>query len=191
MAGLIAGCESSTAQKAAFRTALDKYYGSEQDCLWTSPIKMPAVVIASNEDQAKEFDALVTAGLLDRVKAEKTRHGRKSASEEEYELSDMGRANWTADASRPGYGNFCFGHPRVNAVESYSRVRGANGTEFDVSYRNSVMLPPWANVPQVEKAFPAISEEGSAQTASATLIKNGNGWKVQDVLTSMSRGTGS
>lgn len=181
MAGFLMGCQSSAERESAFTTALNTYYSNNHECLFANSIKFPLTVNAKDEDQAKELDALVDAGLLNRPGAEKTRHARHEERGAEYELSDMGRLNWTADVTRKDYGNFCIGHPQVNTIESYKKVTDTATTEYDVSYRDSVMLPAWASMPPIEKAFPMVAEDGSGQTDSATLIKDNNGWKVENV----------
>jgi len=176
IAGLITGCQSSQAKKAGFDTALNNFYSNRKDCLWTNPIKLPEAANGVKADEAKEFNALVDAGLLETAPADTHRR-----HEDEYKLSDMGRLNWTADPTRAGYGNFCFGTPKVNTIESYTRLSNPGETEYQVSYRDIVALPAWATTPSVKKVFPQVSQDSSGQTATATLIKNGNGWKVQTV----------
>jgi hypothetical protein len=179
IAVLVAGCQSSAAKKAGFDTAINNFYQSRQDCLWSNPIKFPETATQGNEMQ--ELDALVDAGLLNKTTAKTVRRRERSNEANEYVLSDYGRLVWKADAARAGYGNFCFGPPQVNSIESYKRVNGASATEYQVNYRDVVRLPAWASTPAVKKVFPRVKEDSSGQTATATLIKNGNGWKVQTV----------
>ena len=162
---LIAGCQSSAKEKGAFRAALTSYYTNKPECLWPNPIRLPEPVDSVHGDQAKMFAALVDAGLL--------RQGDR------YQLTDMGRQVWTADPAQQGYGNFCFNHAHVIAIESFSHVRGAAGEEYAVSYRDSVKVPAWwMNIPSIEKAFPAFAALDSGVNGTATIIKSGNGWKV-------------
>jgi len=179
IAVLVAGCQSSAAKKAGFDTALNKFYSSRQDCLWTNPIKFPEMAPTASETQ--EFNALVDAGLLEKTQATTARRRGRSAEAAKYVLSDYGRLIWKADPARAGYGNFCLGAPQVNTIESYTRVGSAGATEYEVNYRDIVKLPAWATTPSVKKVFPQVSEDSNGQTATATLVKNGNGWKVQTV----------
>lgn len=176
MSASIAGCNASKEQKDTFKSALNNYYSSKQDCLWVNPIKLPAAV--DDGDQAQKFNALVDAGLLQPAPGDKARDSNHAG---EYVLSDMGKFVWTADPAHPGYGNFCFGPPQVDAVVNFKRIGGAGAEQYAVRYRASVSLPAWADVPQIEKAFPKLAAETAGQSASATLSRNNNGWQVQDV----------
>ncbi len=180
MAMLIAGCQTKAEHDAAFKTALNTYYSGHQDCLWSNPVKFPESADTRKADQLKEFDALVDAGLLQRTGGTEARHARHEERRREYALSDIGRLDWTADQARSGYGNFCFGHPQVNAIESYSKV-STGSSEYDVSFRDSVTLPAWATIPQVKQAFPKVANASTGQAASATVVKNSNGWQVMNV----------
>jgi hypothetical protein len=175
---LTSGCQTKADRDAAFMTALNTYYGNQDDCLFASPIKFPQTLNRGDENEVKEFDALVDAGLLQREGVEKTRRARHEESGGKYGLSDIGQVDWTADDAHPGYGNFCYGHPQVNTIESYSKVSSGS---YRVSYRDDLMLPAWAQTPQVEKVFPKIAKARNVQTATATLERNGSGWQVQKV----------
>lgn len=179
IAGLVAGCQSSAAKKAGFDTAINSFYQSRQDCLWSNPVKFPESVADANEMQ--ELDALVDAGLLNKTPAKPGRRRERPNEAKEYVLTDYGRLIWKTDSARAGYGNFCFGTPQVNTIESYTRVNAPGATEYEVNYRDRVRLPAWASTAAVKKVFPKVSADSSGQTATATLIKNGHGWKVQTV----------
>ncbi len=175
---LICGCQTKYERQAAFTAALNNYYSVRQDCLFPDSIKFPIAGATLNGDRKNEFDALVNVGLLQRAAAHKTKH---QASPGEYELSNIGRLDWTADQARMGYGIFCFGHPQVNAIQNSTEIAGATPTRYKVSYRDRVILPAWAEEPQVEKAFPKVVQESSGETSTATMIKSNSGWKVQSV----------
>src|SRR5579859_2013511 len=100
------GCKKNTVDKGAFKSALNKYLGSKQECLWSAPLKLPAQADASDDQETKGFDALTDAGLLTRKAVEKKRFLIGSKQANDYDLSDQGRSAWTEDASQPGYGNF-------------------------------------------------------------------------------------
>ncbi len=177
---LISGCQANVNHDAAFTTALDTYYSNRPDCLFANPIKFPESTSARNNEEMQEFQALVAAGLLEPAGVRKV-HARRGEREDEYKLTDIGRLDWTADQARIGYGNFCIGHPQVNAIESFSRVSGSSPIKYDVSYSDKVTLPAWAATPQVKQAFPAVTKDSSGQTAKATLVKSNNRWKVMNV----------
>jgi hypothetical protein len=181
-AGMITGCRVNTVDKGAFKSALNNYLSGQQDCLWTSPQKFPAQADTSNDEQTKGYDALVDAGLLTRTSAEKKRFLVGSKQVNNYDLSDKGRSNWTAQQTQPGYGNFCVGRPEVVSVDSYSPA-DPNAPQYTVNFRYGIgHIPDWANSTEMKTAYPKIVAEGSgAQAASATLSKSSSGWQVSDV----------
>jgi len=178
---LISGCQTKYDRQMAFTAALDNYYSARQDCLFANPIQFPVTANSLNKDQKAQFDALVSAGLLQRQTAQYAPHQRHQSSQEGYALSNIGRLDWTADQTHLGYGNFCFGNPQVKRIQSSTEIAGVTPTRYKVSYRDRVILPAWAAEPQVEKVFPQIVEDSSGQTSSATLVKSSSGWKVQNV----------
>lgn len=177
-----AGCKKNAVDKTAFKSALNSYYSGRQDCLWSAPIKFPVQADTSNDEDTKSFDALTDAGLLTRKSAEKKRFLVGSKQVNDYDLSDQGRSSWTADASQPGYGNFCFGHPEVTSIDGYTP---ADDTEsrYTVTYHyGDAHLPTWATSSEMKTAFPKLAAETSnSQTATATLIKSNDSWQVQNV----------
>lgn len=180
LAVLVAGCQSS-AKDHDFSAALNGYFNTHQDCLWSNPVKFPETVNPQNDDQIKEFNALADAGLLDRVSAPKARRAKATAKAGEFKLSDIGHLDWTADIARSGYGNFCYGHAQVNSIQSYSRIKGGSQPQYKVTFRESVPLTAWAQTPPVQKAFPKVAAANSKQTATATVEKSNNGWQVTNV----------
>jgi hypothetical protein len=180
-AAFIAGCHTNTVDQSAFRSALNNYYASHQDCLWNQPVKFPAQADASNEDQTAGFDALTDAGLLTRTPAEKQRFLIGSKRVNNYDLSDKGRSEWTADSAQPGYGNFCLGTPKVRSVDSYAPSNDANAPQYSVTYRYAVSPPSWANTSEIKTAFPRVARDSDGQQATATLVKSSDGWQVQNV----------
>jgi hypothetical protein len=176
-----AGCRSNSVDKTAFQTALNNYYASRQECVWSQSIKFPAQADTNNDSQTRQFDALVDAGLLKRTPGEKQRFLIGSKQVNNYDLSGKGRAAWTVDPAQPGYGNFCLGSPEVTSVDSYAPSDNAGASQYSVSYRYSVSLPAWANSDEIKNAFPRAATAGDGQEASATLNKTDNGWQVQNV----------
>ena len=122
----------------------------------------------ANPDHVLTHDA----GLLVRTPQEKKRFLVGSKQVNDYDLSDKGRSTWTADASQPGYGNFCFGHREVSSVDSFTPP-DADATQYTVNYHDTVTgLPDWASSAEMNTAFPKIAALTSGQqTATATLVK--------------------
>ena len=179
-----AGCRKTHAvDKGAFKSAINDYYSTRQDCVWASPVKFPAQADTSNEDQTKGFDALTDAGLLVRKSAEKKRFLIGSKQVNDYDLSDKGRTTWTADQTQPGYGNFCFGRREVTTVDSFSPSDNPDATQFSVNYHYDIAnLPGWASSTEMKTAFSKVATDTSGQqTALANLVKSSNGWQVSSV----------
>lgn len=174
------GCHSKIVDKAEFKSAINNYLSSHQDCLWHEPIKFPAQADTKDEDQTKGYDALTDAGLLLRTPAEKKRFLIGSKSVNNYDLSDKGRSHWTADPAQPGYGNFCFGHPQVSSIDQITPDTGG-ATQYTVNYHYGLTPPDWINTAEIQTAFPSLGTESSGQAATATLTKANDGWQVQVV----------
>lgn len=180
---LAAGCRKNAADKSAFKSVINNYYEGRQECVWPNPVKFPAQADVSKEDQTKGFDALTDAGFLVRKPVEKKRFLIGSKQVNDYDLSAKGRSIWTADQTQPGYGNFCFGHRSVTIIDNYTPANNSNATQYTVTYHyNVVSVPDWANTTEMKTAFPRIRDDASGQqTATATLTKTNNGWKVVNV----------
>ena len=176
------GCKSNTVDKGAFKSAIDNYLSSQQDCLWPAPIKFPVQADTNNDEQTKSYDALVDAGLLTRGSAEKKRFLIGSKQVNDYDLSDKGRSTWTPDQTQPGYGNFCFGHPSVTAIDSYTPA-DPDAVQYTVNYHYGLTsLPDWASSTEMKTAYPKLASEISGlRAATAQLAKSNNGWLVSNV----------
>lgn len=179
MLGAAAGCKNKV-DTLAFKSALNNYYSvGRQECLWTAPIKFPVQADTEDDQQTKGFDALTDAGMLVRTPVEKKRFLIGSKQMNDYDLSSKGRTSWTADASQPGYGNFCFGHPQVISIDSYSPADDADATQYTVNFHYAdTPVPDWANNAEIQQAFPNIAATSAGRSATATLVKNTNGWEV-------------
>lgn len=183
-AAVIPACHNTnTVDSSAFKSAINDYYSSRQECLWSDPMKFPAQADASKEDQTAQFDALTDAGLLQRTPGEKQRFLIGSKRVNNYDLSDKGRSHWVTDPAQPGYGNLCLGNPRVQSIDSYSPDT-PNATQYSVNYRYSLSLPGWADTSEIKTAFPRAARDSQGQDATATLAKSQSGWQVQNVTTS-------
>jgi hypothetical protein len=178
---IVAGCHTNSVNTSAFQSALNNYYASRQQCLWSDAIKFPVQADANNEDQTEQFDALTDAGLLKRTPGEKQRFLIGSKRVNNYDLSDKGRSTWTVDPAQPGYGNFCLASPDVSSIDSYAPNNDPNATQYTVTYRYAISLPSWANTSEIKTAFPRAARDSHGQEATATLIKSSDGWQVQNV----------
>jgi len=174
-----AGCRTKTIDKDEFRYALDRYYSSGQNCIWPAPVKFPTRADDKDQNQTEQYNALVDAGLLERMPIEQKRAGAGSQVLDQYDLSAAGKTHWTADPAEPGFGNFCFGHPEVTSIDSFNPP-DSGAAQYTVNYHFTANLPGWANTGAIRSAFPHLGTEGNG-TASATLVKSGAMWQVQNV----------
>jgi len=181
---VLGGCRKTNyVDKAAFKSAINRYYSTRQDCLWPSPVKFPVQVDTSSYEQTKGYDALTDAGFLIRKAAEKKRFLIGSKQVTDYDLSEKGRSNWTAEQTQPGYGNFCFGHPEVTTIDGFTPTDVADAAQYTVSHHYDVAsVPGWASTVEMKTAFPKVAIDTSGQqTAIATLVKSNGGWQVNSV----------
>jgi len=178
------GCRKTNfVDKMAFKSAINNYYSTRQDCLWSSPVKFPVQADTSNYEQTKGYDALTDAGFLVRKAAEKKRFLIGSKQVNDYDLSDKGRSSWTADQTQPGYGNFCFGHREVTTIDGFSPADLSDASQYSVSYHYDVAsVPGWASTVEMKTAFPRVAIDISGQqTAVANVVKSQGGWQVNNV----------
>jgi hypothetical protein len=179
-----AGCRKSNfVDKTAFKSALNKYYSSRQDCLWSSPVKFPVQADTSNYEQTKGYDALTDAGFLVRRAEEKKRFLIGSKQVNDYDLTDKGRTAWTADQTQPGFGNFCFGHREVTTIDGFSPADVPDASQYAVSYHYDVAsVPGWASTVEMKTAFTRVAIDTSGQqTAVANVVRSDSGWQVNSV----------
>lgn len=170
---LVGGCRSKSVDPSEFRYVLNDYYRLQPHCLWANPVDFPSEAEKGNAEQLRQFKALTDAGLLER------RTGMLGgAVVTEYSLSETGKTQWSADAKEPGWGNFCFARAEVTRIDSVNPP-GAS-VAYTVAYHYGADLPGWAKGSAVEAAFPAIAAEASG-AATATLVRAGTEWQVQNV----------
>jgi hypothetical protein len=174
-----AGCRKQV-DTAQFKSAINTSFAGRHVCVWPEPIKLPVQADPSKDEKVRDYDALTNAGLLIRESVEKKRPLAGSQQIYKYNLSDKGYSAWTPDPSQPGYGNFCFGHFNVTAIEKAIPNDSSNPTQYTVSYRYEVEgIPAWARTPESMRAFRNIAADTSIQSASATLVKGADGgWAV-------------
>ena len=175
----IAGCRKTATTPPNYKAAIDTYYASRPVCLWQDEKKFPAQADTSNEDQTKGYDALVDQGLLTRTTAEKKVLIIASKQVNNYDLSSAGHSDWKADASQPGYGNFCVGTPKVTSIDSSTPATAQPGATTTVNYHVGISGPPaWATSPEMQTAFPQLAALLQTAPATATLTDTTNGWAV-------------
>ena len=179
---LIAGCKKTTDNSSNYKSAIDAYYNQSPSCLWSHPQQFPMQVAPSDTDKTAPLAALVDAGLLTRSTSEK-KIIIVSKRETNYDLTDKGRSDWTADPNQPGYGNFCYGHRSVSSIESSTPNNGQPGATTTVTYHYSFSsVPDWAKNPELQNAVPQLKTDVSGSgngTATASLTDTPSGWQVQ------------
>jgi hypothetical protein len=177
------GCEKKVDQ-TEFKSAINKSFAGHHECVWPEPIKLPARVDISKDERIRYYNALTDAGLLIHGLAESERSLTGSKQVIKYELSDKGHAAWIADLKQPDYGNFCFGHFNVTAIENAMPDDPSNPTQYTVKYQYEVEgIPDWVRTPESMRTFPKIAADTSIQSATTTLVKGDDGgWVVKSAL---------
>jgi len=178
-ASLVAGCKKTADNSINYKAAINDWYSAHPECLWSAPQKFPTQVAASDDSRNAPFAALVDQGLLVRSSTEK-KIIIVSKHEINYDLSENGRAAWTADVNQPGYGNFCYGHRTVQTITSSTPNSGEPGASAAVAYQyNFAGAPGWAQTAEVQNTFPQVKANlAGTGSASATLADTSNGWQV-------------
>jgi hypothetical protein len=177
---LATGCNKKTDNTLNFTSAINTYYSAHPACLWSDPIKFPVQADTSDASKTSGYDALVDQGLLVRTTAEKKKFIIASKQVNNYDLSDKGRAAWTADTTQPGYGNFCYGHRKVSSIDSSTPTTDAVGATTQIAYHYNIPdAAGWATAAETQTAYPALQTELAApQNAQAALTNTSNGWQV-------------
>lgn len=182
LGGLFAGATGckQRVDRTAFRSAINQSFVGRHECVWPQPVKLPAEIDPSKDERIRDFDALTDAGLLIRETVIKSRGLVGSKELKKFGLSDKGHASWTPALDRPGYGNFCFGHFNVTAIDKATPNDPSNPTQYRVVYRYEVEgIPEWARTPESMRAFRKIAADTTIQSATATLVKGPDGgWTV-------------
>jgi hypothetical protein len=177
MLAFTTACNKSAPTAPNYADAINAYYQAHPACLWSDEKKFP-VQSAPDDAKTEHYDALTDAGLLTRTTSEK-KIIIISKRENNYDLSDQGRAAWTADPNQPGYGNFCYGQRKVASVDSNSPTSNQPGATVTVNYHYTVTgVPGWASAQETQTAFPQLQAISTPQPATATLTNTSNGWQV-------------
>lgn len=175
----LTACDKKVDNKPNFESAINAYYQAHPSCLWSTAQQFP-VQIGHSDPKTAQFDALVDQGLLTRTTSEK-KIVIVSKQENNYDVSDKGRSAWTADATQPGYGNFCYGHRKVSSIDSYTPTNSEPGATTTVQYHYTFAdAPAWASAAETQTAYPKVQEDLSAtpKAASANLTNTSNGWQM-------------
>ena len=176
------GCKKTTDNAANLKSGLNAYFDAHPVCLYTTEKKFPAQADTNNESDTAGYDALVQQGLLTRTTAEKTKLLILSKSVNNYDLSNTGRSVWTADATQPGYGNFCYGKRKVGTITSTPPGGDPlKGSTTIVNYTYTIGdVADWARAAIVQNAFPSVQAKlAAASNGTATMVLGANGWTVQ------------
>jgi hypothetical protein len=189
---LVAGCKKTTDNTSNYKSAIDSYFSAHPDCLFAHPQQFPTQVAASDKEKNAPFAALVDQGLLTRSTSEK-KVVILSKQEINYDLSDKGRSDWTADQNQPGAGNFCFGKRTVASIDNSTPNNGQPGATTVVNYHYKFSdAPDWVKNAEIENAFPQVQRDLAGNgTGTATLVDTSNGWQVQPNNNSDSNNNGA
>lgn len=175
--GMLA-CNKSAPKTPNYADAINSYYQAHPACLWSEEVKFPVQAATSDDAKTQGYDALVDQGLLTRTVTEK-KVIIVSKRENNYDLSDKGRAAWTADPNQPGYGNFCYGHRKVSTIDSNTPSSDQPGATATVNYHYTLTnVPAWASAAETQTAFPQLRAASTPQASTATLTNTSNGWQV-------------
>jgi hypothetical protein len=174
------GCNKKDDNHLNFTNAINTYYSAHPGCLWHEPVKFPVQADTSDTSKTSGYDALVDQGLLVRTTAEKKKLIIASKQVNNYDLSDKGRAAWTADVQQPGFGNFCYGNRKVDSIDSSTPTTSNVGATTQVSYHYSFSgAPGWATAAETQNAYPQIRADlAGSQPGQVTLANTSNGWTV-------------
>jgi hypothetical protein len=177
---LTTGCNHTQDTAANYTRAIDKYYNDHSSCLFEQPVRFPAQADSADAKETARYDALVDQSLLTRSTGEKKVMVIASKPVNNYDLSAKGRSEWISDAKQPGYGNLCYGHRKVLAIDSSGPTTSSEGATTTVVYRYTVEdVPGWAKTPEVQSAFPALGADLSGkQVGRVTLTDTKKGWEV-------------
>jgi hypothetical protein len=172
---LLASCHKTKSSAASFNdlatAAINLYYDEEPSCLWFEPLALPTTS-KSRQANLPGLEALASQGILTRT---------QDKSGPRFQLADSGRKFFRPDPRRPGFGNLCYGSPRVQHIDSTTRRKDETfGEVTDVEY-NSILsdAPAWTAAVAVQQAFPKMALEISRPLPQAAILKDTEkGWRV-------------
>jgi hypothetical protein len=182
----VTACNKKADNSINYTSAINSYYGAHPACLWPTSQQFPAQAETSDQSKTMPYDALVDQGLLVRTTAEKKKLIIITKQVNNYDLSDQGRAAWTADTTQPGFGNFCYGHRKVLSIDSSTPTSASVGAATTVNYHYTLSdVPTWASAAETQTAYPQTrAATAGPQAATATLTNTSNGWQVSSTPSS-------
>ena len=119
LTGLIAwatGCKKPFDQ-AGFKSAINKSFAGRHECVWPEPIKLPA---EADPPKTRRFAPTKPSPMPVFSFASPTKRSAFSPVPNRSintQLSDIGHSAGDPNRNQSGYGNFCFGHFNVTAIE--------------------------------------------------------------------------
>lgn len=176
---LATGCNNGTNTDLAYKTAINNHYKAYPVCIWSQTKKFPVQAASSDDAKTEGYDALLQEGLLTRTTVEK-KIIIVSKQENNYDLSDKGRAAWTPDTSQPGYGNFCYGNRSVTSIDNSTLgTNGSGAKTVDVAYHYQISnVAGWANTAEMKTAYPDMAAALNTNPSDrATLVVTGDHWE--------------
>lgn len=179
---LASGCKKTADNSVNYKSAINAHYSAHPACLWPEPKQFPVQVETSDTDKTQKYDALFDQGLLTRTAADKKKLlGLVDKQVNNYDLSDKGKGAWTADATQPGFGNFCYGHKSVSSINSSTPNNGEPGATTTVTYGWTFDgAADWAKAAEVQNVYPKVRANLAGNgTGSKVLVDTNNGWQVQ------------
>lgn len=177
----IAGCSKQENLKTDFQTAINNYYQGHPRCLWSEAKKFPVQAATADDSKTQGYDALTDAGLLTRTTAEKKVLIIASKQVNNYDISNQGRSDWTADPTQPGYGNFCYGNPETTSIDNFTTAVNSSGQNTALVHYHFKIdnVPEWAKSQEMNTAFTKLASANTgSQPAQVALVKIGDHWQV-------------
>lgn len=185
------GSDPQAASDQSYTAALEAWHAEDPACI-SLRRQVPIDVLADREAELKAgLDVMAEAGLLKPstvTRETEPRYGRlRQAEHVRYEPTQAG-----AEVIRPSSNRFvggnqlCFGRKRVADVSGYTEpaeLGGVRMTRITYTWRLDD-VPPWANRPEVQTAFPALAEALAEREGQSTetLVLTESGWKHQSQI---------
>ncbi len=185
------GCDSRTASRSSFQTALQAAYDKHPRCAPWFEI-MPAELNpkgAGYQQDAAKYDALRAAGLVTSQTSMKvltdpfqTFVGIRNAPTPvtTYSIGGPNQAAWS------GQHEICYARVHITSVDNFtepSESLGFKGSQVSFSY-DLVDVPAWAKEPALQNAVPQIKTDlqRPEHKETETLVLTANGWKTAQEL---------
>jgi len=160
----VGGCKKQVDQ-AGFISAINKSFGGQAECVW--PHHQTAAQAIDKRREVRAFDALGCRPFHSCVGGKE----RPGCPEVVNKYDSPTRDTCLDSRSQPaGYGNFCFGHFNVTAIDKAVPNAPSTPRNNTVNYRYEVEEhPDWA-APRIDETFRKIAADTSIQYY-ATLVK--------------------